>query len=172
MFGSRRDMKPGDGISCKNYVSVNRSGRKRAPAARILSEGGQLSRTFADRLNRLFDSVYPPGRGPYSAAEVVSALNARGTRVSSAYLSQLRSGIRTNPSVSTMEAFAEFFGIKAAYFTDETYFESLDRELDWLIIARDEQIRRVAELLVGLSPAAMEEVLAKVGELRRRDNVS
>jgi transcriptional regulator with XRE-family HTH domain len=141
-------------------------------SARGSSEGGLLSRTFADRLNRLFDAIYPPGRGPYSAAEVVAALNARGVRTSSAYLSQLRTGARTNPSVFTMAAFAEFFGVETAYFTDEGYFARMDVELSWLITARDEGIRRVATRLVGLSPEAMEEVLAKIGELRRRENVS
>lgn len=144
----------------------------RTHSARELSEGGLLSRTFANRLNRLFDAIYPPGRGPYSASEVVAALSARGIRMSSAYLSQLRTGARTNPSVSTMAAFAEFFGVETAYFTDERYFEQMDGELSWLITARDDRIRQVAGRLVGLSPEAIEEVLTKIGELHRRDDVS
>ena len=59
-----------------------------------------MSMTFAARLNRLFDTVYPPGRGPHTSAEVIAALKAEGVTMSAPYLSQLRSGNRTNPSVS------------------------------------------------------------------------
>jgi len=37
-----------------------------------------MSTTFAARLNRLFDTVYPPGRGPHTSAEVIAALKAEG----------------------------------------------------------------------------------------------
>ena len=43
--------------------------------------------TFAARLNRLFDTVYPPGRGPHTSAEVVAALKAEGLTMSAPYLS-------------------------------------------------------------------------------------
>ena len=33
-----------------------------------------MSKTFAARLNRLFETVYPPGRGPHTSAEVIAAL--------------------------------------------------------------------------------------------------
>ena len=39
-----------------------------------------MSKTFAARLNRLFDTVYPPGRGPHTSAEVIAALNAHPER--------------------------------------------------------------------------------------------
>ena len=63
-----------------------------------------MSNTFAARLNRLFDTVYPPGRGPHTSAEVIAALKSEGITMSAPYLSQLRSGNRTNPSVATMAA--------------------------------------------------------------------
>ena len=63
-----------------------------------------MSTTFAARLNRLFDTVYPPGRGPHTSAEVIAALKAEGITMSAPYLSQLRSGNRTNPSSATMAA--------------------------------------------------------------------
>lgn len=91
-----------------------------------------MSTTFAARLNRLFDTVYPPGRGPHTSAEVIAALKAEGITMSAPYLSQLRSGNRTNPSGATMAALANFFRIKAAYFTDDEYYEKLDKELQWL----------------------------------------
>ena len=110
-----------------------------------------MSKTFAARLNRLFDTVYPPGRGPHTSAEVIAALKAEGVTMSAPYLSQLRSGNRTNPSAATMAALANFFRIKPAYFTDDEYYEKLDKELTWLANMRDEGVRRIAARTVGLS---------------------
>mgnify|MGYP005816026343 CR=1 FL=1 len=131
-----------------------------------------MSVSFAVRLNRLFDVVYPPGRGPHTSAEVIAALKAEGVTMSAPYLSQLRSGNRTNPSTATMAALANFFRIKPAFFTDDEYYAKLDAELSWLDSIRDAGVRRIATHAVGLSPAAQEDVLAHIDELRRKEHLS
>ncbi|AFP42689.1 secretion protein EspR [Mycolicibacterium smegmatis] len=130
-----------------------------------------MSKTFAARLNRLFDTVYPPGRGPHTSAEVIAALKSEGITMSAPYLSQLRSGNRTNPSAATMAALANFFRIKPAYFTDDEYYEKLDKELTWLANMRDEGVRRIAARTVGLSPEAQQDLVQKAEELRRREQL-
>lgn len=125
--------------------------------------------TFAARLNRLFDTVYPPGRGPYTGAEAVVALRTAGIRISAPYLSQLRSGNRTNPSVATMSALANFFGVKPAFFTDDRYYTELDKELYWLDATRNEEVRRIATRVMELSPGARQELLLKADELSHQD---
>ena len=130
-----------------------------------------MSTTFAARLNRLFDTVYPPGRGPHTSAEVIAALKAEGVTMSAPYLSQLRSGNRTNPSSTTMSALANFFRIKSAYFTDDEYYEKLDKELSWLASMRDDGVRRIALRAVGLSPEAQHEVVDRVNQLRRAEHL-
>ena len=130
-----------------------------------------MSTTFAARLNRLFETVYPPGRGPHTSAEVIAALKSEGITMSAPYLSQLRSGNRTNPSVATMRALANFFRIKPEYFPDDAYYEKMDKELTWLASMRDEGVRRVAARTVGLSPQAQQDLLEKVDELRRREHL-
>jgi transcriptional regulator with XRE-family HTH domain len=131
-----------------------------------------MSTTFAARLNRLFDTVYPPGRGPHTSAEVIAALKAEGITMSAPYLSQLRSGNRTNPSSATMAALANFFRIRPAYFTDDDYYERLDSELGWLADMRDEGVRRIAARTVGLSSEAKDDLVARAEELRRKENLS
>lgn len=131
-----------------------------------------MSTTFAARLNRLFDTVHPPGRGPHTSAEVITALKIEGITMSAPYLSQLRSGNRTNPSSTTMTALANFFRIKPAYFTDDEYYEKLDKELDWLAGMRDEGVRRIAARTVGLSPEAKNDIAQRVDELRRQEQLS
>jgi transcriptional regulator with XRE-family HTH domain len=130
-----------------------------------------MSTTFAARLNRLFDTVYPPGRGPHTSAEVIAALKAEGITMSAPYLSQLRSGNRTNPSTATMAALANFFRIKSAYFTDDEYYEKLDRELSWLATTRDDSVRRIAVRTAELSTEAQREVMERVNELRRAEHL-
>ncbi len=130
-----------------------------------------MSTTFAARLNRLFDTVYPPGRGPHTSAEVIAALKAEGITMSAPYLSQLRSGNRTNPSAVTMAALANFFRIKSAYFTDDEYYEKLDKELSWLATMRHDGVRRIALQAAELSPEAQHEVMARVNELRRAEHL-
>ncbi len=127
-----------------------------------------MGNTFADRLNLLFDTVFPPGRGPHTSAEVVAALRQEGIPMSAPYLSQLRSGKRTNPSAATMADLARFFRIKVAYFTDDAYYERLALELTALAHLRDEGVRRIATRVLDLSPMAREEVLAHVEQLHRR----
>jgi len=121
--------------------------------------------SFAVRLNRLFDTVYPPGRGPYCSRELVTALENRGLALSAPYLSQLRLGRRGNPSLETMELIAEFFGIRIDYFTgrDESYRRRLDDELYWLALSRNSGIRRVTTALIQLPPKRREKILADAG---------
>jgi transcriptional regulator with XRE-family HTH domain len=126
-----------------------------------------MSTTFAARLNRLFDTVYPPGRGPHTSAEVIGALKAEGITMSAPYLSQLRSGNRTNPSSATMAALANFFRIKPAYFTDDEYYEKLDKELSWIATMRDDGVRRIAQAASELPPQARQEIAQRIDELRR-----
>ncbi|MCV7191766.1 transcriptional regulator [Mycolicibacterium brumae] len=131
-----------------------------------------MSATFAARLNRLFDTVYPPGRGPHTSAEVIAALKSEGITMSAPYLSQLRSGNRTNPSSATITALANFFRIKPGFFTDDAYFEQLDRELTWMSTVRtDDGVRSIATLAIGLPPAAQRELADFAEGLRRREQL-
>ncbi|WP_144209809.1 transcriptional regulator [Mycobacterium tilburgii] len=130
-----------------------------------------MSTTFAARLNRLFDTVYPPGRGPHTSAEVIAALKAEGITMSAPYLSQLRSGNRTNPSSATMAALANFFRIKPAYFTDDEYYEKLDKELSWMASLREDRVRQIALRAVGLSAQAQQDIVERVDELRRAEHL-
>jgi transcriptional regulator with XRE-family HTH domain len=130
-----------------------------------------LRKSFTARLNRLFDTVYPPGRGPHTSAELVAALMAQGIRISAPYLSQLRSGTRANPSSEMIRSIAAFFRVSPAYFTDDGYFQYVDRELTLLAAMRDEEVRLVADRIVGLSPGAVDQLSVKVEELRRAEHL-
>lgn len=56
---------------------------------------------FAERLDRLFRTVHPKDRGPYTPAEAAEAINGGRRRegLSGTYLWLLRTGQRDNPTV-------------------------------------------------------------------------
>lgn len=128
-----------------------------------------MNTTFAARLNRLFEAVYPPGRGPHSSHEVVKELRGEGIRISAPYLSQLRTGQRTNPSAEIMEAIAQFFRISVAYFTDDRYFRKVDEELTWLLHMRNENVRFVTSRALELSEDSLLEWICYADGLRRQE---
>jgi transcriptional regulator with XRE-family HTH domain len=118
---------------------------------------------FAERLNRLFDTVQPPGRGPYRDSDVVQTLARRGLMLSGPYLSQLRRGARTNPSIDTVEMIAEFFGVHTDYFTDagEAYRRRVDEELYWRGLSRDPDVGSLVTALTDLPPETRDRLLSE-----------
>nr|WP_306789600.1 helix-turn-helix transcriptional regulator [Mycolicibacterium aubagnense] len=117
--------------------------------------------SVAARLNRLFDTVRPPGRGPLRNFEVINALRARGIEMSAPYLSQLRAGSRSHPRLDTLRPLADFFGVSVAYFTDSSsaYTRYLEAELCWLEMAHDPQVRQITTALLSLPPDVREDIL-------------
>ena len=85
-----------------------------------MAEGQVSPKGLMDRLNRLFDTVHPPDRGPYSNAEVAELMEKRGLgKLSGQYLWLLRTGQRDNPTKRHLEALAGFFGVDPAYWFDD-----------------------------------------------------
>lgn len=121
--------------------------------------------TFAERLNRLFDAIRPPGQRPIRNSEVIHALSERGYSLSAAYLSQLRTGSRSHPDPDAVSQLAQFFGVRRAYFTGEdvAYVNLVDSELYWLKLAHDRDVRDVTSALLRV-PAEVREELLRAAE--------
>lgn len=121
--------------------------------------------SFAARLNRLFATIYPPGRGPFTGQELVRALSMRGMRLSAPYLSQLRTGDRKRPSEQTIDLIAEFFGIRGEYFTEPEsgYAQWLDSELGWLELAHNPGVRQLTTMLTGVDTDSRERLMTDAG---------
>ena len=73
---------------------------------------------LAERLDRLFRTMHPKDRGPYTPAEAAEAINeAAGERmVSGTYLWLLRTGQRDNPTMKHLIAIVRLFGVPPTYF--------------------------------------------------------
>jgi transcriptional regulator with XRE-family HTH domain len=132
-----------------------------------------LENLLAHRLNRLFATVHPAGRGPYTLREAADAINSEAgeTIISASYLSQLRAGQRREPSHSRLAAIARFFGVDVDYFSPEVSAEDADRQTEILTAMRDAGVRAIALRAHGLSEPSLAAVLAVIENARRLENL-
>lgn len=129
---------------------------------------------IAGRLDHLFATVHPAGRGPYTLREVADAINAEAGEniISAAYLSQLRTGQRAEPSHSRLSAIARFFGVDIDYFSSDTAAGEADRQLEFLVAMRDAGVRSVALRAAGLSEASLAAIGAVIENARRLEGLA
>jgi transcriptional regulator with XRE-family HTH domain len=102
---------------------------------------------FAARLEHLFLSVHPPGRGPYSIEEV-----AQGTGLSARYVTNLRRGVQANPTYRAIASLAAHFGVPAAYFFDD---DNAAADVVAAARLRDPALRRILDEALRLTPAGL-----------------
>ena len=109
-------------------------------------------RTLADRLNHLFAMVRPPGEArEYTGREVTAAIRHEGTDISPSHLSELRRGLKTNPTLRVMQGLSGFFGVRVAYLLgDDQIAEEVEAELELREAMRDAEVRDVAMRVAGL----------------------
>jgi transcriptional regulator with XRE-family HTH domain len=129
---------------------------------------------LARRLEHLFTTVHPRDRGPYTLREVAEAINetAGEQLISAAYLSQLRNGIKTEPSHSRLLAIAKFFGVDVAYFSDEQVAERTDEQLALLVALKDQAVREIATRAAGLSTSSLSVILGVIENTRRLEGLA
>jgi transcriptional regulator with XRE-family HTH domain len=87
--------------------------------------------TLAGRIERLF-AVHRPPDDPerhWRNSEVIAATRAAGRDLSESHLSELRRGIKTNPTMKTLDAIATFFDVRVGYFVDDAVAIDVEREL-------------------------------------------
>lgn len=86
--------------------------------------------SLAEKINRLFESIRPPSGHEYSNEQVAEGVCRRGlTTISQSYIWQLRKGKKTNPTISHLQALADFFGVPVAYFFDDEAAGEVDGKL-------------------------------------------
>jgi len=133
------------------------------------SQGGVLAR----RLEHLFATVHPPGRGPYSTREAAEAINEAAGRqlLSYNYLYQLRRGSKTEPGHTRLAAIARFFQVPLSYFDDSDAAAEIDEQLELAAALRDQGVRNIAFRAAGLSTASLRTILAVVENARRLEGL-
>jgi ESX-1-secreted protein regulator len=117
------------------------------------ASGGLL----ADRLDRLFRTVHPKDRGPYTHAEVAEAINAAAgdAVISATYVWQLRTGRRDNPTKKHLSALAAFFGVSPMYFFEDAEAGRGAVPAELVTALKDDSVREMALRAAGLSDRSL-----------------
>jgi ESX-1-secreted protein regulator len=123
---------------------------------------------FAERLDHLFRTVHPKGRGPYTPAEVAEAINtAAGARVvSGTYLWLLRTGQRDNPTMRHLVALARFFGVSPTYFFPDDAMQQGSVPVELTAALKDDKVREMALRAAGLSDRSLRAITEMISNAR------
>jgi transcriptional regulator with XRE-family HTH domain len=128
--------------------------------------------SLSDKVDRLFRTIHPPGRGEYSFEEVADAIRQRGgPTISATYVWQLRRGLRDNPTKKHIEALADFFGVPPSYFFNDDDAKRVDAELELLTALRDGHVRQVALRAFGLSAESLDAIRDMVERVRKLEGL-
>lgn len=118
---------------------------------------------LAAKIERLFEAVHPPERGPYSNNEVADWLGKtadQGPTISANYLRYLRNGERRNPGASQLRAIARFFEVDPGYLlAEDAKTQEIHDQLLHLSYLRNAVVRGIAARAAGLDDQTQEWLL-------------
>ncbi|NDK68850.1 helix-turn-helix transcriptional regulator [Rhodococcus qingshengii] len=131
-----------------------------------------MSSQFNDRLNSLFETA----DFHVTNAMVVRGMTEFGCRISTPYLSQLRTGVRTNPSPEVVAALAHFFKVHPDYFyapSDHTppAISGGEADLSLLEQLHNVRLRNLTSRVVDLSPSSQDLLVEMAENLRSSENL-
>lgn len=127
---------------------------------------------LAHKLNKLFAIMHRPSEPPLSNAAAAEAIKEKtGVSISAPYLWQLRSGLKTNPTVTHLQAIARFFGVPASYLIDSGSDPEVEGQLNLLQALRDSGVRDLAMRASGLTPNSITNIAAMVDHVRRLEHL-
>ncbi|MGG7104676.1 XRE family transcriptional regulator [Rhodococcus sp. ACPA4] len=130
-----------------------------------------MAQRFSQRLNALFESA--PNH--VTNAMVVRSMTEDGCRISTPYLSQLRTGVRTNPSPEVVSALARFFEVTPDYFfnpdQEVPFLASGDSDHILLAQLHNDRLRNLTSRVVDLSPASQALLVEMAENLRSSENL-
>jgi transcriptional regulator with XRE-family HTH domain len=142
-----------------------------------LSGSQRPHRALAEKINRLFETIHPPDRGPWSNQEVErwlaerAAVDGDGLTISANYLLLLRNGQRDNPTARSVQAMAKFFQVDPGYFLrDDTDTEQTYIDLQLLGAIRDNEVELVQSIALrayDLDPEMREWLAHMINDLPR-----
>ena len=131
-----------------------------------------MSATLAERIDHLFRTQPSPRGREYTYREVASGVSGQdGTTFSPAYLWQLRTGAKDNPTMRHLEALARFFQVSPSYFFDDELTEFPETEVRQLVASRNETLHQMAVTLLGLSDESPNAVLNLACRLRQLEGL-
>ncbi|WP_433574475.1 helix-turn-helix domain-containing protein [Nocardia brasiliensis] len=146
----------------------SRPGRDDESASCACPQGALEPRTFARRLNELFEQWDATHGRHLTTTALAAVLGTRGHPISVAYLSQLRRGRRTNPSPELLRHLAVYFdveldGLVRACAGSGGGCVSDDSAIDRI---QDPVLRRLCRVTSGVSTESVDLLCALADRLR------
>lgn len=124
------------------------------------------------KLDKLFETMRKPNKPPLSNAAAAEAITrTTGVSISPAYMWQLRTGAKTNPTVAHLRAIAEFFGISPSYLIDPDVDPKIEAQLELLQVLRDAGIRDLALRASGVSAHGLTSLAAMIDHVRELEQL-
>ncbi|WP_226352140.1 helix-turn-helix domain-containing protein [Pseudonocardia sp. ICBG601] len=122
-----------------------------------------------ERFDYLLKNVHPPYRGPYTLEEVAEGISEQneGFYVSIPYLSQLRTGARSYPTIRHVTAIARFFQVPVTYFLESTQSELMNHSLSLARAVQAVGVHDIALRAAALSPSARLTILRIIDEIQQ-----
>lgn len=123
---------------------------------------------IAERLQYLFEHKRKPDGKKYSYREAIRAIEAQGgASISVGYLSQLVTGVRTNPMMDAIQGLAQFFDVPLSYFDAHENTEETNEQLKLVAALQHAGVQDVAMRSVGLPPESIDLVLSMIDRVRQ-----
>lgn len=142
------------------------------PATSRAQGNNRMNNPLAERIDCLFRTHLSPRGREFTYRESASAMSAPdGITFSAAYLWQLRTGAKGNPTIRHVEALARFFDVSPSYFFDDELTDVPEAELRLLAATKHGLPRATAATLVGLSDDSLDAVLQLTGRLRELEGL-
>lgn len=133
----------------------------------MVQQDAGMSR-LAAQLNHLFSTVpRPESRELWTNDDAAEAVSLAGVAISAAYLSQLRTGKRDNPSARHLAAISRLFEVPIDYFFDPEVANKINADLALLVAMRDQGVQGIALRAQGLSDASLSGLTEMIDLIRR-----
>ena len=122
---------------------------------------------LAVRLDRLFRASRPDGKF-WTNDQVAEELKRRNPelRVSGGYLSALRNGGKSHPSIELQQALADFFGVPIAYFTSPEARADDAQQAAAAALVDQVGVRAIALRAIGVQEESLATIAAVLDNLR------
>ncbi|WP_345424436.1 hypothetical protein [Pseudonocardia xishanensis] len=78
-------------------------------------DGNTLQRTLSEKISHLFEMVRAEDGRKLTVKQAVALIREAGAEVSESHLSELRRGVKDNPTIRVLEALAGVFQVPVAY---------------------------------------------------------
>jgi transcriptional regulator with XRE-family HTH domain len=132
-----------------------------------MSTAGRSRQSLAVQLDRLFRGPRADGR-TWKNDQVAAELRRRnpGLRVTGGYLSALRNGGKSHPSIELQQALADFFGVPITYFAGAAVDADIAEQTAAVALLQQEEVRAIALRAIGVQKESLATIAAMLDNIR------